>query len=168
MKNMIRRLMWPAAFVAGLAAPVVATWSSPVQASEEECTFLSGRDSWTYGSFTVNVAYDTGVTVTGTPPPLASLPLVLTSPSGHVLTISQSGTLRKYTGTYTAETNEACLTKCQDTACNDNVSYWDCSIPSSNARCVGKDVCSTQTCTTIGGSCAGGTCMGSLNFTATF
>ncbi|WP_434420136.1 hypothetical protein [Nannocystis pusilla] len=165
---MVRRLMWSAAFVAGLAAPLAATWSSPVHASEEACTLLSGGDSWTYGGFTVNVTHNRGVTVTGTPPPIGSLPLVLTSPSGHVLTISQSGTLRKYEGTFTAETNEACQTSCPNTACNDNVSWYECSVSSANAMCTGTTNCTTTTCTTLGGSCAGGICVGALDFSARF
>jgi len=170
MKSIVRRSMLSAAFTLGLAVPFAATWTTPAQALSS-CSLLSGTDSWSHtipgsGSFTVTVDYSTGVSVTGTPPPLVSLPLMLTSTSGHPLTITADPTgARRYEGTFTGETQETC--SCAHQTCD----YWSNScVPENNFACVAwnGDTCIILACGGGGGSCTGGVCTSVFDFSAAF
>jgi len=156
-------------FAVGFAVPIGATWTTPAEASSP-CSVLSGSDSWTGsisggGSYTVSIAYNTGVSVTGTPPPLASLPIVLTSTSGHSLTISADAAGgRVYSGSFDTTTDQFCACQSQvcdiwDTKCVSGAN-WFCEIKSSST-------CrQTQCGGGVGGSCSGGGCSTTTDFVA--
>lgn len=146
MKAIVRRVMLSAAFVVGLAVPLAETWTTPAQAFAN-CSLLSGQDSWSHtipgaGSFTVTVHYSNGVTLTGTPPPFTSLPLVLTSASGKRLTISDAGGgEREYEGSFSATASSNCT--CPNAVCD---SDHDCTVPSPGGMCIGQGSCTSTSC----------------------
>lgn len=169
MKMVVRRFLFTAAFVVGLAAPLAATWT-PAQAFSE-CSLLSGHDSWSEtiagsGTYTVTVDYAKGVTVSGTPPPLTSLPRTLTSQSGHRLRISAvpaggNGT-RFYEGMYITSKQETCA--CANLSCS---GYGDGCEFTAGMFCQGSGGgCTSTTCGGGGGSCSGGVCRGPSAFKA--
>jgi hypothetical protein len=170
MKNMIRGLLLSAAFMGGITAPIAATWTTPAQAQAASCSLLSGSDSWTGmnatgSTYTVSVAYNTGVSITGTPPPFASLPVVLFSSSGHRLAISAvPGGARRYEGNFTSTIPETC--GCQNLACN----YYGSGCEYlANANCgLTASGCTTTSCGGGGGSCSGGVCTTVTDFAAAF
>lgn len=170
MKSIIQRIMLSGAFVVGIAVPFAATWTNSAQALET-CSFLSGNDSWSHtipgsGSFTVTMNYATGVTVTGTPPPFASLPLTLTSTSGHVLRISTvvvgAVPKRQYEGSFTAGVPEVC--SCYNHSCDNG---HNCNQPDTGWTCLLAAGCTSTTCGG-NGSCSGGVCQASTDFSARF
>jgi len=170
MKSMLR-VMLSAAFFVGLAVPLAATWTTPA-AAFASCSILSGSDSWTgvwggTNTFVVSVAYDTGVTVAGTLPPATSLPMVLTSSLGHVLTISAgSGGTREYEGDFTVDTDASC--DCQNRRCS---SFDTVCIEQNLMQCKVIDEwrCVYAFCNGAGGgSCSGGRCTGPGFFKAKF
>lgn len=141
-------------FAVGLAVPLAATYTPPAEAFQS-CSLLSGSDSWTGfnadgSSYTVSMAYDTGVSVTGTPPPLGSLPLGLTSLSGHGLSISAdpASGARVYSGVFAAVVPANC--NCPNAICGNDHS---CSVPSANGMCItsGGGGCTSTSCGSRGG-----------------
>lgn len=167
MRNMIRTMSLTAAFVVGLAAPLVATWTTPVQAFAS-CRLVSGSESWSgavagSGTFTVSVTHDTGVSVKGTPPPISSLPMTLTSASGHRLTISASPTgQRQYEGDFSGGIPESC--GCSNRGCNyasTGCEYWkgwECDLKGES--------CTSHACG--GSSCHEGVCVTAARFKTAF
>lgn len=168
MIKLVRSVLLSGAFVAGLTIPLVASWPAPAQATRD-CTLLSGGDSWTGtnadgSSFTVT-ASGSGLSVTGTPPPIASLPRVLTSTNGNSLTITAtSAGGRWYSGTFTGETEETC--NCPNLRCD---SFDIVCVPQNLNWC---KITSPQSCLyggcsgSGGGSCSGGKCLGPVVITA--
>jgi hypothetical protein len=146
MKNrFLRRLLWSAAFTVGLAVPLAASHSPSAEAFQS-CSLTSGSDSWTGfnadgSSFTVAVSYDTGVSATGTLPPLASLPVVLSSLNGHRLAISADVTgARVYEGTFASTMPVSCA--CPNMSCGD----YSC-VPAGGMSCSSSGSgCTSTTC----------------------
>lgn len=167
MQNTIRRLMLSAAFAVGLAVPLATTWTSPAQALSS-CSLLSGSDSWTgsvagSGTFTVSVTYDTGVSVQGTPPPLSSLPMTLTSRSGHRLTITASSAGgHQYEGDFTSKIPVNCA--CAGNACN--YTGTACETQDNMTCNLTANGCSSTVCG--GSNCFGGECTTISTFKAAF
>ncbi len=159
--------MLSACFVVGLAVPLAATWT-PVAQALSSCSLLSGSDSWTgsvagSGTFTVSIAYDTGVSVTGTPPPLSSLPMTLTSRSGHKLTITtNSAGAHQYEGDFTSTIPVNC--GCGQDACN--YSGTGCE-PQEKMTCnLTQHGCTSTVCDNS--NCFGGKCTTTSTFRTAF
>jgi hypothetical protein len=153
MKNrFLPRILLSSAFAVGLAVPLAASYTPPAEASQF-CTLLSGFDSWTGfnadgSNYTVSMSYDTGVSVTGTPPPLASLPQTLVSISGHRLVIgADPAGAHVYEGEFSAEVPAVC--SCPNAICNGD----SCSEPSSNGMCLISEggSCTSTSCGSKGG-----------------
>lgn len=167
MKRVVRSFLLTATFVGGLAVPLVVTWT-PAQAFSQ-CSLLSGHDSWSEtivgsGAYTVTVDYAKGVSVSGTPPPLASLPRTLTNKNGNQLRISAGGAgTRSYEGEYITTTQETCA--CANDSCP-SYGSGPCEF-TANMFCHGSGgSCSSSTCG--GGNCSGGVCLGPSTFKARF
>lgn len=169
MKSIIRRVLLTATFSAGLVVPLAATWTTPVQAFAD-CAVSAGSDSWTGTNadgttFTVSVSWNLGVSVTGTPPPLASLPISLVSSTGNALTITAGpNSTRKYSGTFTGVTPATC--NCPGLRCD----WFDIKCvpqPMNTCRITSYGTCIYSGCNGGGGgSCSGGRCTGPANFSA--
>lgn len=155
MKNrLLSRILLSTAFAVGLAVPLAATYTPPAEAFQA-CSLLSGSDSWTGfnadgSSYTVSVAYDTGVSVMGTPPPLASLPLSLTSLTGHRLSISADAAgARVYEGDFDSTMPVNC--RCQGMSCGPY--SHACDTQSAGMSCHSTEGgCTSSTCGSGGSS----------------
>lgn len=155
MKNrFVSRILMTSLFAVGLAVPLAATYTPPAEA-RQFCTLLAGYDSWTGfnadgSSYTVAMSYDTGVSVTGTPPPLDSLPQALVSLDGHRLSISAdpASGARVYEGEFSAEIPVSC--SCPNAICGNSHS---CTEPSANGMCLISDGggCTSTSCGSRGG-----------------
>jgi hypothetical protein len=149
MKNRFLRFMMSSAFAMGLAAPLVASYTPPAEAFQA-CSLTSGSDSWTGfnadgSSYTVSVAYDTGVSITGTPPPLASLPVSHTSLTGHRIAISAdpAGGGRVYEGDFASTMPVNC--RCQGMSCGSYSHACDTSSPGMSCHAT-EGGCTSSTC----------------------
>jgi len=152
--RLLSRILLSTAFAVGLVVPLAATYTPPAEAFQG-CSLLSGSESWTGfnadgSSYTLSMAYDTGASLTGTPPPLGSLPLQLTSLTGNRLWISAdpaAGT-RVYQGEFAAVVPANC--NCPGMICDNN---HNCSAPSPNGMCIisSEGGCTSTSCGSRGG-----------------